>query len=197
MRRWWRVVCIGVLAGSALGVCACALYDLWCFQPALADMRAALRAAPAEDRDPPVLAAELIRFEAHGDTVPYTARLLLRRVDAGQAPGSAWSWQLRYTLWCSLVDWHTSERERTAAIASFAVTGPQRHGLVETAGSLFGQPPSKLSPSETAVLVLLISAPSLGARALPAGDGLLARYEASVRAGAWRPDASAARTGRP
>ena len=70
-------------------------------------------------------------------------------------------------------------------IATFAVTGPQRHGLVETAEMIFGKQPSVLLPSEWAVLAILIQTPSISQdtqRQEKAAAGFLARYENSIYA---------------
>lgn len=181
----WRLVTTTVMCSGFFLISTCVAYDITYFQSAWSRTRIAIWQHPIEDQHPPALAIAFIELSSHGDTVPYATRLLIIRGDEEYRPKSGISRQLKYATWCWLVASHLSESDRLSIIATFAVTGPQRHGLVETAEMIFGKQPSALSPSELAVLAILIQTPSISQdtqRQEKAAVGFLARYENSIYA---------------
>lgn len=153
MRRF----CIAVLS-VLLALSAClAAQDLVQFQRVLARTRAGVAQHPQSDRSPPPLFAQLLLFTVHGDTVPYTTRLLMNQGNADGRRMPTVLWQIRYATWTQWVALHTSEPERIATIASLGFRAEPEHGLTDVAYHRFGQAPAQLSRQQIAVLAKLLT----------------------------------------
>ena len=152
MRRLLQVTAIILLLSLSGLASYLAYYDLTHFLPALASTRQYMQAAPSPAVTP-LLEKHL--QSAYGQSIEFHAgNILLRKSTFGG--GDGW----RSFLWGKLADLHLSTQEQITVVVSLAYMGSNRYGFPAASQAIYGKPIDLLSPTESATLVALASAPS-------------------------------------
>lgn len=162
-KRWlWRLAWTGLAALFLLPLLGWMNFVFGRVHPALPMLEAALRAAPAEDRDPPELVRQLLRADQGEAALRWNvARLLYHGFDpVGMEGGEGnWGWHKYGTLWNLWLRWQRTARDCESMAATFAHSGEGRQGLSNASQLLFHKPLSQLSAAEAAEVVVILRSP--------------------------------------
>lgn len=152
MRRLLKITAISLLLSLAALASYLAYYDLTLFQPTLASTQQHMQSAPLPGM-PPLLEKHL--QSAYGQSLQFHAGNILLRQSAFGG-GDGW----RGFLWGKLAELHLSTQEQIALVVSLSYMGSNRYGFPAASQAMYGKPIEQLSPTESAALVVLATAPA-------------------------------------